>query len=78
MQDSSDNLVKTLNEDDFKILKTEFPNNWQLLNKNLHYPYEYFKTLDDYSKDISNLKKEHYFSKLKNDFPDDEEIERNK
>ena len=76
LQDSLDNLVKTLNEDDFKILKTEFPNNWQLINKKLAYPYEYFKTLDDYSKDISILKKEHYFSKLKNDYPDDEEIER--
>ena len=40
-----DNLVKTLNEDDFKILKKEFPNNWQLLNKKLAYPYEYFKIL---------------------------------
>ena len=35
LQDSLDNLVKTLNEDDFNILKKEFPNNWQLLNKKL-------------------------------------------
>ena len=35
-----DSLVKTLNEDDCKILKKEFPNNWQLLNKKLAYPYE--------------------------------------
>ena len=30
-----DCLVKTLNEDDFKILKKEFPKNWELLNKKL-------------------------------------------
>ena len=55
----------------FKILKKEFPKNWELLNKKLAYPYEYFKTLDDYSKNISNLTKEDYFSKLKNDYPED-------
>ena len=60
----------------FKILKKEFPKNWELLNKKLAYPYEYFKTLDDYSKDISNLTKQDYFSKLKNDYPEDNEIER--
>ena len=70
------NLVKTLNENDFNILKKEFPINWQLLNKKLAYPYEYFKNLEDYSKDISTLTKQDYFSKLKNDYPDDEEIER--
>ena len=52
-----DNLVQTLNEDDFIILKTEFPYNWQLLNKKLVYPYEYFNNLEDYGKDISNLTK---------------------
>ena len=29
LQESLDNLVKTLNEDDFKILKKEFPDNWE-------------------------------------------------
>ena len=72
LQDSLDNLVKTLNEDDFKILKKEFPDNWELLNKKLAYPYEYFKNLEDYNKDISTLTKQDYFSKLKNDYPDDE------
>ena len=71
-----DNLVKTLNEDDFKILKKEFTDNWELLNKKLAYPYEYFKNLEDYSKDISNLTKQDYFTLLKNDYPDDTEIER--
>ena len=72
-----DNLVKTLNiEDDFKILKKVFPKNWELLNKKLAYPYEYFKTLDDYNKDITTLTKQDYFSKLKNDYPCSKEIER--
>ena len=45
--DSLDKLVKNLDEDDFKILKKEFPDKWQYLNKNLAYPYEYFNKIDD-------------------------------
>ena len=37
---SLDGLVKNLIEDDFKILKKQFPDNWQYLNKKLAYPYE--------------------------------------
>ena len=44
--------------------------------KKLAYPYEYFNSIDDYQKPVNNLKKEHFFSKLKNKCPDDEEIER--
>ena len=71
-----DKLVKNLDENDFKVLKKEFPDKWQYLNKKLAYPYEYFKSIDDYKKPVNNLKKEDFFSKLKNDYPDDEEIER--
>ena len=71
-----DKLVKNLDEDDFKILKKEFPDKWQYLNKKLAYPYEYFNSIDDYKKPVNNLKKEDFFSRLKNDYPDDEEIER--
>ena len=39
-------------------------------------PYEYFKSPDDHNKDISILTKQEYFSKLKNYYPDDIEIER--
>ena len=59
-------------------MKKEFPDKWQYLNKKLAYPYEYFNSIDDYKKPVDNLKKEDYFSKLKNDYPDDEEIERTK
>ena len=73
-----DKLVKNLDEDDFKILKKEFPDKWQYLNKKLAYPYEYFNNINDYKKSVDNLKKEDFFSILKNDYPDDEEKERTK
>ena len=76
LSDSLDNLVKILDEDDFKILKKEFPDKWQYLNKKLAYPYEYFNDIDDYKRLVDNLKKEDFFSKSKNKCPDDDEIER--
>ena len=71
-----DSLVKNLDSDDFIILKKEFPDKWQFLNKKLAYPYEYFNSIDDYKKPVNNLKKEDFFSKLKNGYPDIDEIER--
>ena len=76
LSESLDKLVKNLDEDDFKILKKEFLDKWQYLNKKLAYPYEYFNSIDDYKKPVDNLKRENFFSKLKNDYPDDGEIER--
>ena len=35
-----------------------------------------FDCIDDYQKPVNNLKKEHFFSKLKNKCPDNEEIQR--
>ena len=46
------------------------------MNKKLAYPYEYFKSLDDYDLPITNLAKENYFTKLKNGYPQDGEIQR--
>ena len=59
-------------------MKKEFPDKWQYLNKKLAYPYEYFNSIDDYQKPVDNLKKEDFFSKLKIDYPDDDEIARTK
>ena len=73
--ESLDKLVKNLDEDDLKILKKEFPDEWQYLNKKLAYPYQRFNSIDDYKKPVNDLKKEDFFSKLKNDYPDDDEIE---
>ena len=78
LSESLDKLVKNLDEDDFKILKKEFPDKWQYLYKKLAYPYQYFNSIDDYKKPVNNLKKEDFFSKLKNEYPNDNEIERMK
>ena len=78
LSESLDKLVKNLDEDDFKNLKKEFPDKWQYLNKKLAYPYEYFNSINDYKKPVNDLKKEDFFSKLKNNYPDDDEIERTK
>ena len=78
LSESLDKLVKNLDENDFKILKKEFPDKWQFLNKKIGYPYEYFNSINDYPKRVDNLKKEDFFSKIKIDYPDDEEIERTK
>ena len=65
-----------MGENDLKIFKTGFPYKWKYLTKKLAYPYEYFNSIDDYQKSVDNLEKEHFFSKLRNKCPDDEEIER--
>ena len=47
------------------------------MNKKLAYRYEYFKNLEDYKKDISTFNSPKVIlAKLKNGYPDDEEIER--
>ena len=65
-----------MGENDLKILKTRFPDKWKYLTKKIAYPYKYFNSIDDYQKPVNNLKKEHFFSKLKNKCPDDIEIQR--
>ena len=69
-------LLDYMGENDHKILKTGFPDKWKFLSKKLAYPYENFNGIDDYQKPVNNLKKEHFFSKLKNGYPNDEEIQR--
>ena len=69
-------LLDYMGENDLKTLKTGFPDKWNYLTKKLAYPYEYFNGIEDYQKPVDNLKKEDFFSKLKNKCPDDEEIQR--
>ena len=69
-------LINYMGENDLKILKAGFPDKWNYLTKKLAYPYEYFNSIEDYQKPVDNLKKEDFFSKLKNKCPDDDEIER--
>ena len=65
-----------MGENDLKILKTGLSDKWKYLTKKLAYPYEFFNCIEDYQKPIDNLKKEDFFSKLKNKCPGDEEIQR--
>ena len=71
-------LLNYIGVNDLKILKTEFPDKWKHLTKKLAYPYEFFNNIEDYKKPVDNLKKEHFFSKLKNGYPNDKEIQRTK
>ena len=47
LSSSLDSLVKSLDNDDFIILKKEFPDKWQHLNKKIAYPHEYLKSTAD-------------------------------
>ena len=71
-------LLDYVGENDLKNLKTGFPDKWKILTKKLAYPYEYFNGFNDYQKLVNNLKREDFFSKLKNKCSDDGEIERTK
>ena len=75
---SLDRLVKKLNEDDFKIRKKVSPDKWQCINKKLAYPYGTFISIADFKKPVDNLKKEDFFSTVKNKNHDDKEIHRTK
>ena len=58
-----------MGENDLKILKTEFPDKWKFSTKKIAYPGEYFNSIGDYQKPVNTLKKEDFFSKLKNKCP---------
>ena len=70
-------LLYFMGENDLKMLKKGFPDKWKYQTK-VAYPYEFFNCIEDYQKSVDSLKKEDFFSKLRNDYPDDEEIERTK
>ena len=67
-----------ISESDLKFLKTEFTDEWKYLNRKLAYPYEFFNSIDDSQKPVNKLKKEYFFTELKNTYPSDEEIEQTK
>ena len=41
----------------------------------LYYPFEYFNSIDVYQEPVNSLKTEKIFSKIKNNYPNDSEIE---
>ena len=59
-------------------MKTEFPEKWNHLSKKIAYPYEYFKSIDEYQKHVKIYKKGEFFSLLKHACPSNEEFERTK
>ena len=65
-----------MGENDLRLVKTECLDKWKHLTENLAYPYEYFNSIDDYQKPVDNLKKEGFFSNLKNDYTSIKEKER--
>ena len=68
-------LLSYMGENDLKLLKTEFHDKWKYSTRKLAYPYEFFNCIEDYQKPVNNIKKEDFFSNLKNKCPDDEERE---
>ena len=76
LQSSLDSLVKSLQENDLVLLKKEFLEDIDPLNKKLAYPDEYFKSFEDYEVSFDSLSRESYYSKLTNSYPNEEEIER--
>ena len=52
-----DDLVETLEKDDFNILKKQFSDKWEYLNKNSSCPHDYFKSIDGYQKPVDKLRK---------------------
>ena len=71
-------LLNYMGENDLKNIKTGFPDKWKNLAMKLAYPYDFFKSIEDYQKPVNKLKKEEFFGKLKNGYLDDEELERTK
>ena len=65
LTESLDKLIKNLDEDDFKILKKEFPDKGQYLNKKLAYPYQCINNIVDYKKPVDKLKKEDFLGNCK-------------
>ena len=71
-------LLNYTGENDLKLLKTEFPDNWIDLTRKLAYPYEYLKSVVEYQKTVNNLQKQDSSSKMKNKCPTDKQLERTK
>ena len=78
IRNSEEALLKYIEENDPKVLKTGFPDKWKYLTEKLAFPYGFLNCIEDYQKPVHNLKKEDFFSKLKNHYSDDEKIEKTK
>ena len=62
-------MINYIAENDLQFLKSEFADKWKNLTEKLAYPYEYLYCADDYQTPVNGLKKEDFFSTLKNKCP---------
>ena len=51
-----ENLKNQISGNDHNFLKTEFPDNWNFLKKNVAYPSECFNKIDDDRKSVKKFK----------------------
>ena len=77
-EELDETLLIFLGENDPEVFLIEFIDKWKYLTKNLAHGCQYFNSTDNYQKSVDSLKEEDFSSKLKKDYPDDEEIERTK
>ena len=64
-----DDHAKKLSDDAFVYLKQNFGQHWRSFKEKMSYPYEYFKSVEDYEKPIEELQvlgKEANYSNLNN------------
>ena len=76
---SLEKLTESMKDEDYIHLKKHFPDHWILLKNKLAYPYEFYKTLEEYGRPIDELLEagnEAYFSKTANKIPNQKEINR--
>ena len=74
INESEEAILNYKGENDLKVLKEGFPDEWDYLTKKLTYPFDFFNSIDDYQKPIDHLRKADFFSKLEIECP--EEIQR--
>ena len=68
-------LLYYVGNNDPNLLKTKFSDKSKHLTEKIANPYDFFNSIEDYQKPVDNLKKQYFFSKLKNDYPSDKENE---
>ena len=74
LQSSLGNLVSNLSEKDFKVIRSEFKKNTEILTRKGVYPYDYISSLDKLSETCLPPKEE-FYSKLNDSVISDEDYE---
>ena len=69
MKESSDTLVKTIKDEDKTLTRTKVEDGWKFVKRKMAYPYQLFKKVIDLEKQVTNFKKQSYYSTLPNETP---------